>query len=564
MATRKQQFMDLLGAFRGVFWAVFAMSGVVNVLALTGSFYMLNVYDRVLSSGSVPTLVALSILAAGLFLVQGCLDVLRSQVLVRIGMWLDREASPLAHDALLSLPLFGQSASDAVRPVRDVEVCRSFLSGQGPVAILDMPWMPLYLAFVYFLHPWLGLLATCGVLVLVSLTLLTEVLSNEVSRDASAAATQRMNIADSNARNAEVLKAMGFGDRASQRFAEASEEHIAVQTRASDITGSLSGVSRVARMCLQSAVLGLGAYLALQHAVSPGAIIAASIATARALAPIELAIGNWRAFVGARQGYARLKRTLSALSDEADPIDLPAPSRRLVIENAFVTVPGTQRLILSNVSCQLGAGDGLGVIGPSGSGKSTLVRAIVGAWPLARGAVRLDGAAIDRWPLAYFSSHIGYLPQDVALMDGSIAANIARFDPEADSRAIIEAAQSADVHELILRLPEGYETQLGPSGTNLSAGQRQRIALARALYREPFLIVLDEPNANLDAEGDAALSRAIDGVRMRGGIVVVVAHRPSALQAVNLVAFVSDGQLAKIGPRDQILKEVLHRPQATA
>lgn len=546
-----------LSAFRGTFLVIGLVSGVVNILALTGSFYMLQVYDRVLTSHSVPTLVAFSVLAGGLYVFQGALDVLRGQIMVRVSAKLDRSISPIAHGSLLHLPLLGIPSSDAQRPIRDVEAIRTFLGSQGPIAFFDLPWMPLYLAFVFFLHFWLGILASIGLLVLVSLTLLTEWLSSDLSTQASQAATERYAAAESNARNAEVLRAMGFGQRAALRFHEINERHLWLQSRSSDIVGGISGVSRVFRMLLQSAVLGLGAYLTLKGEVTAGAIIAASIATSRALAPIELAIGHWKAFVGARQARSRLLKTLTALPDISQPIDLPVPHRSLSLEGVSVAIAGTQRVVVNNVTFSLEAGQAVGVIGPSGSGKSTLARAIVGVWPVVRGAVRLDAAAVEHWPEAYFSKHIGYVAQDVSLMDGPIAANIARFDPDADSLEIIRAAQAADIHEMILRLPDGYETQLGHAGTGLSAGQRQRLALARALYGDPFLVVLDEPNSNLDNAGETALTRAIQGVRDRGGIVVVIAHRPSALQAVDHVAVVKDGQLSAFGPKNEVLQQVL-------
>lgn len=554
----------ILDAFKGVLIAVIAMSGVVNVLALTGSLYMLQIYDRVLTSHSIPTLLAFSVLAAGLYFFQGLLDVLRSQILVRLGIRLDRKLVPLAHDAALKLPLMGRSANDAQRPVRDVETVRSFLSSQGPIAIFDLPWMPLYLVFVYALHFWLGVAATVGVVVLIALTLLTEYLSRDLNMKATELGLARSRIADTNARNAEVLHAMGFGQRLAEKFAVANTRYLQVQARASDVIGSISGVSRVFRMLLQSIVLGLGAYLTLQGEVTAGAIIAASIATSRALAPIELAISHWKNFIGARQAYHRLGETLKRLPQTAEPMTLPAPTKLLQLEDVFVVVPGTQKATLRGANFQLEAGDGLGVIGPSASGKSSMARGITGVWPTARGAIRLDGAALDRWPKAFFTQHIGYLPQDVSLMDGTIAENISRFDEAADSQTIIRAAQAANVHELILRLPDGYETELGTAGTALSAGQRQRIALARALYGDPFLVVLDEPNSNLDNEGDAALTGAIHGIRERGGIVIVIAHRPSALHAVNKVAFVRGGQIEKFGARDEVLRDVLQRPRTAA
>jgi ATP-binding cassette subfamily C protein len=553
-----------LAGFRASLVAISAISGVVNVLALTGAFYMLQVYDRVLTSHSVPTLVALSVLAIGLYLFQGTLDVIRGQALVRLGSRLDRRLAPLAHDAVVALPLQGAGTTAALQPLRDIDAMRAFLASQGPVAILDLPWMPAYLAFVFLLHPWLGALALAGTLLLVALTWLTERLTRPLNAAATKAAASRMGLADANARNAEVLRAMGFGGRAAHRFARANDEHLALQAKASDIGGGLGGLSRVARMMLQSALLGLGAYLTIRGEVSAGAIIAAAIAASRALAPVELAIAHWKSFVAARQGAARLKQTLAALPAQAAPLALPAPRRGLAVEGVSLAAPGSQRLILTNISFELAAGQALGVIGPSAAGKSTLARALTGVWPLARGAVRLDGAALERWLPEELGRHIGYLPQDVALFDGTIADNIARFEEPPEAAAIIAAAQAADVHEMILRLPDGYETRLGPGGTALSAGQRQRLALARALYRDPFLVVLDEPNSNLDADGEAALTRAIAGIRTRGGVCVVIAHRPSALAAVDLVAVIGNGQLTAFGPRDEVLRKVLRQPAAAS
>ena len=546
---------------RGVLFAVLIMSGVVNILMLTGAIYMLQIYDRVLTSHSLPTLVALSVLVGGLYVFYGLLDVLRSQVLGRLGLRLDQRWSPLAHQALLGLSLSGAGATTAKKPVRDVETVRSFLGSQGPVAIFDLPWMPLYIAFVFALHPWLGLLSTVGVVVLTLFTLTTELLSRGLNKELVKANSVRAAIVDGNAQNAEVLRAMGFAERAAIRFARANDAALAVHSRSSDLIGGLSGASRVFRLILQSAVLGLGAYLTLQGVITPGAMIAASIATSRALAPVELAISHWKHFTSARQSYASLQQTIGQLPDAEAPLDLPAPHKALALEKLAIRAPGSGRVLLREITFELSAGDGLGVIGPSGSGKSTLARAMTGVWPLAAGSLRLDGAPVDRWPDSYFEHNIGYLPQDVSLMDGTIAENIARFDASADAKTIIQAARAASVHELVLRLPDGYETQIGPSGAVLSAGQRQRIALARALYGDPFLVILDEPNAHLDAEGDAALTHALQSIREREGIAVVIAHRPSALQAVNLVALVRDGQLGAFGPKQEVLQKLMPRPQ---
>jgi len=533
------------------------MSCVINILMLSGSLYMLQVYDRVLTSHSVPTLVALSILVAGLYAVLGILDALRSQVLVRVASSVNARLAPLAHNAAIRAPLHGASHTEAAQPVRDVDTLRAFLSGQGPVALLDLPWMPIYIAFAFVLHALIGWLTVAGVLVLVLLTLVTERKTEALNRVLGIAATARNAILENNTRNAEVLQAMGLGARAGRRFSSANADYLATHAKASDITGTMSGLSKVMRMLLQSATLGLGAYLVLEGEMTGGAIIAASIAASRAMAPIELAIGQWKSFVAARQGYQRLKTTLNLAQRAADPLPLPAPVKALALSNVTVTAPRSQRLLLNGISFELAAGQGLGIVGPSAAGKSTLARAITGVLPLARGTVRLDGAALDRWRAEDLGRHVGYLPQDVELFDGTISETISRFEEAPDGAAIIAAAQAANVHEMILRLPDGYETVLGPRGAALSAGQRQRIALARALYRDPFLVVLDEPNSNLDGEGEAALTRAIEGVRRRGGIAIIVAHRPSALAAVDLVAVMNGGQLASFGARDETLRTLI-------
>jgi ATP-binding cassette subfamily C protein len=386
---------------------------------------------------------------------------------------------------------------------------------------------------------------------------------NASTRKASIA---RTTIADSNARSAEVLKAMGFAERAVTRFSEANAEHLLLQTKANDIGGTISGISRALRMLLQSALLGLGAYLTIKGELSAGSIIACSVSSARALAPVDLAIGNWKPFVAARMAYRRLKDTVTALAGVDPPMSLPAPIRSLGVDKVTIAVPGSGQVILSDISFSLEAGQALGIIGPSASGKTTMVRALAGIWPVLRGSVRLDGADLAQWREDEIGQHVGYLPQEISLFDTTIAENISRLEPFPDSARVIEAARAAGVHEMIVNLPDGYRTQLGPQGTSLSAGQRQRLALARALYGNPFLVIMDEPNSNLDGEGELALTQAIEGIRARGGIVIVVAHRPSALVAVDLVAIVQSGRLSAFGNKHEILSPGLpksatpHRP----
>ena len=535
---------------------LFMLSGVLSVLALTGAFYMLQIYDRALTSQSVPTLISLSLLAVGLYACHGLLDITRSQILVRVGAQFDAKLAPLAHKVTIDMPRYGYSSAEASDRGRDVDVIRQFLSGQAPHALFDLPWMPLYIAFVYLLHPWLGVLAICGAVFLATLTLITEILTRMRSQSTHRSELVRTNLADGHVRNAEVLCAMGFADRAVARFKRANDEHLELQTKTNDVAGSFGGLSKVFRMILQSAVLGLGAYLVIQGQLTPGAIIAASVAAARALAPVDLVISQWKSIVAARRSYGRLTETLNSIDEDESPVALPAPKRSLRIERITVAAPGNGRVVLGDVSMELEAGQALGLIGPSGGGKSTFARAVTRAWPTVRGSVRLDDAELNQWRPSDLGQHIGYIPQDVSLIEGTVTENICRLEPNPDPEKVLAAARAADVHKLIVSLPNGYQTELGPQGAALSAGQRQRIALARALYGDPFLVILDEPNSNLDFEGEQALTAAIEGIKQRGGIVIVIAHRPSALSACDLVAVIRDGKLAAFGPKEEIIGNV--------
>ena len=421
-----------------------------------------------------------------------------------------------------------------------------------------------YLGICYLLHPWLGYTALGGAIILVALTLLTEVLTRRPTKAISSFAASRSELAQAGHRNAEAIVAMGMVGRMVHRWAEANREYMAGQWSASDVVGGLGAVSKVLRMVLQSAVLGVGAFLVIHQEATAGIIIAGAILAARALAPVDLAIAHWNAFAACRQSWDRLNRLLTLLPPEQTPMLLPAPREKLTVENASVAPPGSVKLVLQDVSFKLERGNALGVIGPTGSGKSSLARLLVGVWQPVRGKIRLDGCTFDQWSSEVLGSHIGYLPQDVELLSGTVAQNIARFEPEADPKAVLAAAKAAGVHELIIELDEGYKTQVGERGEALSAGQAQRIALARALYRDPFLIVLDEPNSNLDAAGDEALTRAILGVRARGGIVIVIAHRPSAIAGVDLLLVLKQGRAQAFGPKDEVLSKVLQRDAAPA
>jgi PrtD family type I secretion system ABC transporter len=557
--VRRSELGDALRACRSAFIGVGVMSCMINLLYLTGSLFMLEVYDRVLPSRSVPTLVGLVVLAGGLYVAQGVLDLIRGRILGRIGTALDEALNNRVFDIIVRLPLMIGGRNEGLQPLRDLDNVRSFLGSAGPSAFFDLPWLPFYLAVCFAFHFMIGLTALVGAIILITLTVATEFMSRAPARAALGLAARRNDLAATSRRNAEVLVAMGMTGRLTKRWSAANENYLAGNQRASDVTGGLGAIAKVMRMMLQSAVLGVGAYLVIHQEATAGIIIAGSILSARALAPVDLAIAHWKGFVAARQSWHRLNGLLTSLPAQSAQTVLQDPSSRLSVENLTLVPPGDQKIIVQDVTFAVQAGTGLGIIGPSGSGKSSLVRALVGVWQPLRGKVRLDGAALDQWSSDLLGRHIGYLPQDVELFAGSVAQNICRFDPEAGSEGIIAAAKEAGVHEMIIKMRDGYDTQIGEQGTALSAGQAQRVALARALYGDPFLIVLDEPNSNLDTEGDEALTRAVRAARERGAIVVVVAHRPIGIEAVDQLLVLKDGRMQAFGPKEQVLGQVLQR-----
>lgn len=544
----------VLASCRGAFLTVALFSAVVNILMLTGSFYMLQVYDRVLPSRSVPTLLALTLIAAAAFILLGLFDWLRQRILGRIGVVLDRQLNQPVLYAILGARVRGLEGGTQLS--RDLDSVRGFLSGLGPAFFFDLPWIPLYAGLCFILHPLLGWTLIAGALILLFLALLTELMSRGPALVVAQTGNQRARLLEVSKRNAEAVTALGMGHRVGVLFGRFNDRHIEGALRASDITTGIGTISKTVRFMLQSAMLGMGAWLVMQDQASPGVMIASSVLSSRALAPVEAVIGNWRPFIAARQSWQRLKMALSV--PRVDPQVSPErPTRQVVVEGAFVGVPGSALPTLRDISFTLQAGQGLAIIGPSGSGKSTLARALVGVWPLLRGEFRLDAATLDQWREDERGALIGYMPQDVQLFDGTIADNIARFDPEISEDAVRAAAQAAGAYDMVLALPQGFETMVGEDGSLLSGGQRQRIALARALYKDPFLVVLDEPNASLDAEGDGALTRAIAGIRSRGGIVVVIAHRPSALAGIDQVLVLADGQMQAFGPKNEVLRQTL-------
>lgn len=518
---------------------------------------MLQVYDRVVPGRSLPTLAGLAIIAASLYIFQGVLELLRSMLLVRIGTSVDERLSRSAISSLIYLPARMQMPGNGLQAIRDVDQVRSFLSGSGPAALFDLPWMPFYLALCFVFHFWIGVTALCGSIILISLTIFAEFMTRERSQKATRLAAARIEFAEATRRNWEVVLAMGFMHRVADRWADVNRSFLTGQMRASDVVGGLSIISRILRMMLQSTMLGVGAILVIEQQASGGIMIASSILVSRALAPVELAIGQWKGFVSARQSWSRMRRLTEMLPHNDWSVQLPAPGSSLSIESIIVSAPGTREIIVRNAAFEISSGTALGIIGPSASGKSALVRAIAGVWPVLAGSIRLDHAPLAQWRPEELGKHIGYLPQDVALFDGSISENIARFDPDAPSEAVIAAAKAAGIYEMIVALPDGFDTRIGDGGSRLSAGQRQRLALARALYGEPFLVILDEPNSNLDADGDAALTQALLGVRARGGIAIIVAHRPTALVAVDQVLVMQNGQVQAFGPKEEVLRKAL-------
>ncbi|WP_346432234.1 type I secretion system permease/ATPase [Breoghania sp. L-A4] len=419
-----------------------------------------------------------------------------------------------------------------------------------------MPWMPVYLAIIFIFHPLLGWLAVGGSLIIATLVLLNELSVRAPMGELAQLSARRTDAVAAAKRNAEVVSAMGMLKALTGRWEADNLVYQSVQQRAADRASTFGTAIKAFRFMLQSAVLGLGAWLAIRQEVSPGIMIAASIITARALAPVEQAVANWRGFVGARQARGRLTRVFEASAATEPETVLPPPSRTLVVERLATAAPGEHAALVQGVTFRLQAGDGLGIIGPSGSGKTCLLRALVGVWPPVRGSIRLDGAEYSQWERTAIGRSIGYLPQDVELFDGSIADNIARFDPDRSSESVLEAARLAGVHDLVKALPEGFDTMIGEGGARLSAGQRQRVGLARALYRAPFLLALDEPNSNLDGEGEAALSAAVQTMRAKGSIVIVVAHRASAIAAVDKLLYIKEGQQVAFGPKDAVLAKI--------
>ncbi|NVZ64443.1 type I secretion system permease/ATPase [Pseudomonas gingeri] len=530
-------------------------SGVINLLALIGPVFMLEVYDRVIPSKSIPTLVALALLVLGVYAFSGLLDIVRSRLMVRVASAFDLALCSRVFKVIAGASLKTAITGDALKPAQELDQIRGFIGGPGLVAFFDLPWMPVYLAVCFYIHPLFGLLTTGLMVVLVALTFITDRQSRQLMQASAEALNKRNYLGQQAHQNAEALAAMGMAQRASALWQEQHSAYTTLQRETVDIGSLFGGISKALRHLVQSGSLALGAYLVIQGDLSGGTIVAASIIVSRTLAPAEQVIATWRSLLGAHIAWKRLLEVFALFPEEQDRTELPAAHQMLQVENIFASPPGSQRLTLQNINFAVAAGTAIGVVGPSASGKSSLARVLVGAWEPARGKVKLDGAPLELLTEQARGRLIGYLPQSVGLFSGTVAQNIARLNHAADDRAIICAAQLAGVHELVLQLPQGYETQVGEGGLNLSAGQRQRIALARALFGDPFLVVLDEPNSNLDAEGEQALARAILSIKARGGIAVVIAHRTNILSVLDQVLIVENGVQADFGPKESVLRK---------
>lgn len=541
-----------IAASRDAFVAVGLFSLVINVLMLTGPIFMLQVYDRVMASGSMSTLLALSLLTAALYGIIGLLELVRSRVIVRVGVELDRRVGDRVFQAALKRSIKGQGGSMVA--LRELDGVRQFIAGPGPITFFDAPWTPIYLVIVFLMHWMLGLASVVGATLLLALAWASEVRSRAPLQQAGKAAGKSLEMAESAQRNAEAITAMGMLGAYRTRWQKANGESLAWQVLAADRLGSLSAASKALRLLLQSMMLAIGAALAIKGDISAGSIVAATIIFGRALAPVEQAIGQWRSFVKARESYGKLEALLAEHPPLAQRTALPTPKGHLEVASLRVAAPETKTVILSNINFTVAPGRMLAVIGPSASGKSTLARALVGIWEPFGGTIRLDGARLDQWSGEELGRHIGYLPQDCELFAGTVRENISRFREDATDDAVVEAAKAAHAHELIMALPQSYETELGAFGTYLSAGQRQRIGLARALYGTPALVVLDEPNANLDRVGDEALSAAIDGMRARGQAVVLISHRVQAIGKADDLLYIERGAQRAFGPRAEVIR----------
>jgi len=547
-----------LQRYRSQLGLVALASVLINVLVFAGSAYMMLVYDSVLPSRSVPTLVGLFAMLALVYLFQALFEAIRAEALLGVANGVHDDLFEAVHQATVIRPLRqGPERGDGLQFIRDLDAIHGFLAGSGPVALIDLPWVVVFMAVLFALHVWLGLTALAGTLVMGALALWSNRRTQAGSHELATITGRRAAAAMAEIRFGESALAMGMQDRLMRRTLAWEQDFIAAQSFLARTVARLGGASRTFRMLLQSLILTVGALLVIEGQASGGVILASSVLSGRALAPVDHAIANWRSLIAARAGWARVVAGIATWRRAPSrAVVLDPPSADISMRDVWIVPPGSARFAVQGVSLNLSAGQVLALVGPSAAGKSSLVRAMLGLWVPARGEVRLDGATLEQWDANTIGRHFGYVAQTIDLIDGTIGENIARFDPDAPSAAIIAAARAAGMHDTILALPDGYDTRVSAGGGELSAGQRQRIGLARALYGDPFLLVLDEANSNLDATGDAALADAIGAVQRRGGIVVMITHRPATLGPATHMAVMQHGRLVDFGERDTVLHRI--------
>jgi ATP-binding cassette subfamily C protein EexD len=554
---------EALKACQSSFISVGFFSMFINMLMLVPAFYMLQTYDRVVGSGSIPTLIMLTLVMILLMTTMGGLEWVRSRILVRVSAKLDLLLGKKLYDTSFKQALYSGGANTGAQPLSDLIGLRQFLTGNGLFAFFDAPWAPIYIAVMWLFHPYFGIVAIISVLVLSIIAIANERLTSSLLSEANKESSSISQHTSKTLRNAEVIQSMGMLDDLRSKWREKNQVVLGLQGIASDRAGILTSLSKTIRLIVQSLILGLGAYLAIKHEITPGLMIAGSILLGRALAPIDQMIAVWKQFTVARTQYSRLNELLEKLPKEEESMQLPSPEGLVSLEGVTVAPPGQRNAVISNISFNVSPGDVVGIIGPSAAGKSTLARAILGIWPAMGGKVRLDGADIFSWNRDELGPYIGYLPQDIELFEGSISENISRFG-ETDAEQVVAAAKAAGVHEMILKQPKGYDTHIGPSGGGLSGGQRQRIGLARAMYGNPRLIVLDEPNSNLDDAGEAALAAAIQNMKSDKATVFIISHRVSALSVTNKLIVMQNGQLAGFGPTQEVMQKLQQPKQPPA
>lgn len=560
---KKAQQSDLERALqlcKNAFLSAAGFSMVINLLMLAPSIYMLQIYDRVVATGNRSTLLMLTLIVSALFVTMGMLEWVRSQILVRVSARLETLLNERVFGIAFKQSLYFGGQKISSQALEDLTGLRQFLTGNGLFAFFDAPWMPFYIALMFVFHAWYGWFSVATAILLILIAVINEQATGSMLEEANRVAASGRGQVNKNLRNAEVIEAMGMLRHVRQRWLATASRVLVLQSIVSSRAGLISAVSKIIRLTSQSLILGLGAYLVIEREITPGLMIAGSILLGRALAPIDMIIGSWKGFINARGQYQRLQEVLLNIPADREKMPLPAPLGRIELEQVQVIPPGARLPAIKGLSLAIEAGDIVGVLGPSGAGKSTLVRALLGVWPTAGGKIRLDGADVFAWDRDELGPYIGYLPQDIELFEGSISENIARFG-EIDPEKVVAAARMADVHELILRLPDGYDTVIGANSGALSGGQRQRIGLARALYGSPVLVVLDEPNSNLDEQGELALGNAIQRLKQNRATVIVVTHRNNVLSRVDKLLILDDGVLAVYGLKDQVIAHLQRNAQ---